>query len=532
MALYHSHKSLEKWFLIAVLLAAFIFRFNNLETTPPGLYPDEAINGIDALKTIDSTDYKIFYPDNNGRGGLFINFQTLFLQLFGTYPWVLRLPSAIFGLLTVLGLYLLTRLLFNWQIASIASWFLATSFWHVNFSRIGFEIILNPLLLVWGFYFLWKGLNKADIKNFIIAGFIFSLGFYTNTKFWVVILIFLLLGTAFWQRIKKDYGHDKFLHLRNEFLKGFGWLIITIIVITLPLSVYYIQNYQLFESENQSFFQSSNNLKDFGNTLIKTLGMFNFAGDQNWRHNLTGSPQLLWPVGAFFVIGLIRSIQKLFRKYKQHGHLSTIQGFLLSWFILALLPSVFSYESIPHALKTLPVIPVVMIFAAEGLWWFFETIKHWYRQVDIHPLETTSEKEHEAGILVGLVIITFIFAVGVTEYNKYFNTWAKNPNTANAFSTDLVALGKRINELPLDIQKYVIVNVNREGILVDVLDPFDPTGRTRGVPMPAQTIMFITGTYSKELQQKKNIFYLTEEQFIKQKNKIINMKNAIILPLQ
>ena len=417
-----------------------------------------------------------------------------------------------------MGLYFLTRLLFNWQIASIAGWFLAISFWHVNFSRIGFEIILNPLLLVWGFYFLWKGLNRADIKNFIMAGLIFGFWFYTNTKFWIVILIFLLLGAAFWQRIKKDYGHDKFLHLRNEFLKGFGWLIITMIIITLPLSIYCIQNHQLFEPENQSLFQNTSNLKDFENTLIRTLGMFNFAGDQNWRHNLAGSPQLLWPVGAFFIVGLIRSVQKLFRKYRQHGHTSTVQGFLLSWFILALLPIILSYENIPHALKPLPVIPVVMIFAAEGLWWFFETIKHWYRQADMHPLETASEKEHEAGILAGLVVIIFLFAIGVTEYNKYFNTWAKDQNTANAFSTNLVALGEKINKLPLNVHKFVIIN--KDGILID------------GIPMPAQTVMFITGTYSKELQQKKNIFYLTEEQFTKQKDKILRTKNAVVLPLQ
>ena len=92
------------WFwLILILVIATFFRLWQIQTIPPGLYPDEAMNGNNALEALDTGDFKVFYSENNGREGLFINIQAIFLWLFGNKPWVLRLPSVIFGLFTVLG---------------------------------------------------------------------------------------------------------------------------------------------------------------------------------------------------------------------------------------------------------------------------------------------------------------------------------------------------------------------------------------------------------------------------------------------
>src|SRR3989344_9433642 len=95
--------------MLGVMIIAAFFRFWQITETPPGLYPDEAMNGTNAQEAIRTGDYKIFYPENNGREGLFINIQSLSLRIFGNEPWALRVVSAIFGILTVLGLYLMTR---------------------------------------------------------------------------------------------------------------------------------------------------------------------------------------------------------------------------------------------------------------------------------------------------------------------------------------------------------------------------------------------------------------------------------------
>src|SRR5690348_11774947 len=122
--------------LVSILIIATFLRFYHFTSTPPGLYPDEAVNGNNAIETAETGHWQVFYPDNNGREGLYNNLLAI---LFGPLhapnePWVVRLPAAIAGVLTVLGLYFLAAELFGTEAGLLASFFLATSFWHINFS--------------------------------------------------------------------------------------------------------------------------------------------------------------------------------------------------------------------------------------------------------------------------------------------------------------------------------------------------------------------------------------------------------------
>ena len=155
--------------IILILIIAGFFRLWSLNSIPSGLYPDEAMNGNDAINAISTNKYKLFYPENNGREGLFINLIAFSFQVFGVHVWSLKLIGALAGILTVLGLYFLTKELFNSApIALLASFFLAISFWHVNFSRIGFRGILVPFFLVWSFYFFFKLCKTKPKKYFPI----------------------------------------------------------------------------------------------------------------------------------------------------------------------------------------------------------------------------------------------------------------------------------------------------------------------------------------------------------------------------
>src|ERR1035438_1650811 len=91
--------------LVLILAIAAFLRLYRLESVPPGLYHDEAMNGNNALEVLESGRVAPFYPENGGREGLYINVETLFVHFLGNKPWVLRLPAAIFGILTVWGVY-------------------------------------------------------------------------------------------------------------------------------------------------------------------------------------------------------------------------------------------------------------------------------------------------------------------------------------------------------------------------------------------------------------------------------------------
>ena len=194
--------------LLVILIIATVLRTYQLERIPPGLYPDEAINGVNALQALGSGDFKIYYPDNNGREGLFINIQAFILKSLGgvTEPWVLRLPSALIGILTVWGTYLLGKELFSKRVGLAASFFLATSFWHLVFSRIGFRAVMAPFFLVWALYLFHLAVRKAGEKSpgfifpAIAGGLLFGLGFHTYIAYRVAPLLLVL----FWWFFRKN----------------------------------------------------------------------------------------------------------------------------------------------------------------------------------------------------------------------------------------------------------------------------------------------------------------------------------------
>ena len=481
-------------FLLIILVIASFFRLWQLDKIPPGLYPDVAINGNEALDSLKTGDFKVFYPENNGREGLIIWLIALSFSIFGVSIWSIKIVAAIIGILTVIGLYLLTKELFNKNIALLSSFFLAISFWHLNFSRIGFRAILLPFILVFSFYFLFNGFRKKNISSFILAGIFFGLGFYTYISFRIAVLILPFVLIPFWLIYRKEKQTKKFL------LSTFYFLF-SIFIIALPIGLYFLQNPQDFigRAAPISVFAAENPIKEFGKSLILHLGMFNFYGDQNWRHNFPGSPMFFWPLGILFLVGIILSFKEIFKKSnyqnKNYQLLSTFY-FLLSTFFIMLLPGILTYEGIPHALRIIGAIPVVYIFAGLGGWKVFEFL---------------AQNPQRKILLVSCCL--FLVAISFFEFNKYFFAWAKNPNVEGAFTKKFADIGYYLNSLPPEIQKYVIVN---EGGV--------PVPWPNGIPMPAQTIVFIESSKYGSPQSK----YILQENL----DQIKINKETIIIPMK
>ncbi len=475
----------EYWWLLLIVIIAVYFRVANLDSIPPGLYPDEAMNGNNALEALATHDFKVFYPENNGREGLFINIQALFLSLLGNEPWVLRLPSVIFGILTVLGMYFLTRELFAGQlfptgtgrplapIALLSAFLLAVSFWHINFSRIGFRAIMAPFFLTWGIYFLLKSLKlQSKIIYPIIGGLIYGLGFYSYIAYRATPLIILCVMAIFLIKARREGWFKRFC------IAALTFITFTILV-TLPLNVYFLNNPQDFlgRTNQISVFSSETPVKDFLINTLKTAGMFNVFGDLNWRHNIAGKPLLFWPVGITFLIGLVLSLRSLAPK---SDNLKATAIILLTWLGVAAAPVVISNEGLPHALRAILMAPPVIIISGLGGLWLFRRFEG---KVSVSKLKA-------AALLILALIV-------VEAHTSYFVIWAKNPNTAGAFSQDYAEIGRELNALPREIPKFVIVNASG----IDV----------RGIPMPAQTVMFLTDTFEEKNRKDKNIIYLTPE---------------------
>ncbi len=460
----YKHKYLLS--LILIIAIAIFFRFWQFGSVPSGLYQDEAMNGADALTSLESGNFRVFYSNNNGREGMIVWLDVLAIKLFGTEPWVLRVFPAAAGVLAVLGLYFLTKLLFNPHVALASSFFIAISFWAVNFSRIGFRAGLMLPFLIWSFYFLWRGLDKKPVSDtggfwcrtpdFIIAGILFGLGFYTyiSYRFAPVLVAMFFIPYLIRRRVK------------NLWL-GFVIFAIVAFIVALPIGLYFLNNPGDFfgRSGQVAIWSAENPFKAAILSIVSTLGMFNIIGDFNWRHNFANSPQLFWPVGILFLIGLGISIKRLRFSEK----------FMLMWLGIFLLPNILAAEGNPHALRALGAMPAAMVFAGIGLVWIWGKVQR-YKKVFI-------------------LLIIFLLFIGFSEFNKYFVKWASDIHTVEAFSQNQVKIADYLNRLPQDVKKYAIWPSNDQ-----------PT--ENGLPISAQTVFFLT-------YKKSEINYLKFDKFDK-----------------
>ena len=161
------------------------------------------------------------------------------------------------------------------------------------------------------------------------------------------------------------------------------------------------------------------------------------------------------------------------------------------------IPGVLSYEGPPHALRTIGTIPVVYIFASLGALQIYKKIHQ----------KIVNKKILTPIFIILLIMISFL------QFNKYFIKWGQNYKTKTAFSYYYVKLANYLNSLPDETEKIVVVNV--EGF--PILD-------SNGIPIPAQTLMFIENIeYGKTRST-----YLLPDQIDKIK---INKEPLVIVPL-
>lgn len=454
--------------LVVLLAAAFFLRFWNIEHLPAGLYPDEAMNGVDAIHANETGDYRLFYPNNNGREGLYINLEALSLLLFGVSIASLKFCSALFGTATVLGVYLLAKELWHKRGVALFSAFLVTfSYWAINFSRIGFRAIMVPFILSFSFYFFFRGLRTKSLFSFLMSGFVFGIGFHTYIAFRVapLILVIITLGCmASYREFLKRYWKHAIAFTLGMF------------VTALPLIYEFATHPEYLSSRSASIsiFSPDVNHGHIALTFAKTLGLslikYTFVGDMNWRHNYPPYPLLDFISGMLFLAGFVflimRAIFLIKRRWKhaERNRELMISIFLLGWFFTMLIPEFLTEEGLPHALRAIGTQPAIFLIASFPIIWFGE----WLRK-------------QAPGSKVGMILLvgTTLALIPLWNVGKYFIFFANNQNARNAFNEDYTAMAQYINTLPFDTHAYVLANAG--GKMID-----------NGLLITAQPILFLT----------------------------------------
>jgi 4-amino-4-deoxy-L-arabinose transferase-like glycosyltransferase len=186
--------------LILILVVATFLRVYQLDKVPPSLFGDEVDVGYNAyslLKTgqdlYGQTLPVLIRSLSEYRAPLFIYSDVPFIAVFGLNEWGVRLAAAFWGVISIAGLYFLTRKLFNEKVALISAFSLAISPWHIQYSRAGFEVTMLLAFETLGTFFFIKGLEK---KYFLIlSAILFALTpyIYSTAVIFTPILVLLLL---------------------------------------------------------------------------------------------------------------------------------------------------------------------------------------------------------------------------------------------------------------------------------------------------------------------------------------------------
>lgn len=375
--------------LTCIVFLAIFLRFYELGKNPPSLTWDEAAWGYNAysLGTDGKDEFGRFLPYDylesfgDFKPPVYAYLDILPVKLFGLSEFSTRFPSAFFGVLTVLLTYFLTKRIFplRFDIALLASFFLAVSPWHINLSRAAFEANVASFFIVAAILFFLKGLEK---KNWyiIISILFFVISMYTfNTARIVSPMLVIVLGLGFYKQL---------LRMKKKVVAA----AVVGLLIFLPNVPFLLSPQASLRFREVNIFSDGGIIKtlnqevdnDKGAWWSKILHNRRFAyGAEYMRHYLDNlSPSFLFikgdgnpkfstqDVGQLYLFELpflILGILFLFKKREGSWWIIPL------WTIVSILPAATARET-PHALRIENTLPTFQIITATGLIVFLESI--------------------------------------------------------------------------------------------------------------------------------------------------------------
>jgi len=183
--------------VLLLTLTALAIRAWGIERMPFVLSGDEGSAGLTAWEFRTGARNNLLSLGWFSFPALYFALLSVSQALFGRTTEAIRLLSALAGALTIPALYAMARQMFSRPAALAAAAWLAAYHVHVFFSRLAYNNIFDPLLLLLAAGGLWQGWQHGRRRAFIVAG--LALGFsqysYTTGRLtpillgmWIVLL--------------------------------------------------------------------------------------------------------------------------------------------------------------------------------------------------------------------------------------------------------------------------------------------------------------------------------------------------------
>jgi 4-amino-4-deoxy-L-arabinose transferase-like glycosyltransferase len=380
--------------LLGVIILAAGLRLWQLGSVPPSPDWDEVALGYDAYSIIHTgrDEFAQFMPVvlrsfDDYKPALYAYLTIPSVLIFGVSTFAVRLPSAIFGIISVFAVFCLVKELFKENkykdhLALLAAFLLAISPWSLQFSRVAFESNVGDALNLLAALFLIKGLNSRRWFLFVSALFVgLSIYVYQSEKVFTPLFVVMLL-IIYWRRL---------LQIPKKYL--FAVVVFGLIVVS-PMLIYITTNRAaLLRVTGTSIFSSQTELLKNDITKLQQdvinhdkIGMvldnrrFVFAAtvvsgyishfDPNWlfitgdisRHHAPGMGLLYLFEVPFILFGIY---MLLFGDFDKKTKLV-----IFGWLLLAPIPASIT-TGVPHAVRTLNFLPTWQILSAIGILYSF-----------------------------------------------------------------------------------------------------------------------------------------------------------------
>jgi hypothetical protein len=339
--------------LLVLLVVASWLRFYRLHELPPGLWVDEALNGVQAIQIAAAGRPLVALPPEDLRTGLgagFVNIAGLAFALFDfdDGPWGVRAVAAGIGIVAVAAGSALAWAWFG-PLAALAtgSW-LCVSQWHLNYSRWGEMPLLSSLVETLIALAVTVGLRASGRRAWaawLCAGLMTGLGVYTYQTF----RLFLVLGGALAGLAAWRWRAALAAHRQPLLVAG-----LLAVAVMLPMAQYALTAPEQFgERAMGTLIIGRDDWREqFADSLPRSLLAFQLVGDDNARHNLPFAPLLTSIPAVLAGLGLVLCTARAARPPYAATAL---------WFAIALVPAIITLEA-PHASRLLDtIVPLALM---------------------------------------------------------------------------------------------------------------------------------------------------------------------------
>ncbi len=376
------------WLLIILVLASLI-RVYKLDKVPASLFGDEVDVGYQAyslLKTgqdLQGNSWPILIHSlSEYRVPLFIYSDMPFVAIFGLNEWGVRLAAVFWGILGILGVYLLVRKLFNERIGLLTAGFLAISPWHIQYSRAGFEATMLLTFLIFATYFFLRGLEKKYFL--IVSAILFGLTPYIYST--AVVFMPLLIGLLIFNNRQSIRRSSKssllavvvfvliFIPYSLQTISGSAGGRFNLISIfankDLQEKVTLLQQREQFPLEMQRFFHNKPTviLQNFSMNYLRAFSpeFLFLQGDPNFRHSIHEMGEMYF----YEIILLLLGVWIILK-----SNTNRIKFLVLGWLLVSPIPASLTYDGGFHATRDFLMLPALIILVSLGANFIWENIK-------------------------------------------------------------------------------------------------------------------------------------------------------------